>query len=107
MECAARVATWQSEGEHRWQQSLHLYRARHRLGFLELRLVEAGHLDTLENHLVLNAGSLELIPDFTGISAPYEAPSKPEIHIRTDEVDVKGAVAQIVEYLVKEGIISA
>lgn len=47
------------------------------------------------------------IKDFTGISAPYEAPAKPEIHVRTDEVDVKGAVALIVEYLVKEGLIPA
>lgn len=45
--------------------------------------------------------------DFTGISAPYEAPEKPEIHIRTDEVDVKGAVAMIVEYLEGQGLLSA
>lgn len=45
--------------------------------------------------------------DFTGVSAPYEAPTKPEIHIRTDEVDVKGAVAIIVEYLEKQGLIPA
>ncbi|GFZ49528.1 APS kinase [Saitozyma sp. JCM 24511] len=47
------------------------------------------------------------IKDFTGVSAPYEAPTKPEIHIRTDEVDVKGAVAIIVEYLEKQGLIPA
>ncbi|RSH88735.1 Adenylyl-sulfate kinase [Saitozyma podzolica] len=47
------------------------------------------------------------IKDFTGVSAPYEAPAKPEIHIRTDEVDVKGAVAIIVEYLEKQGLIPA
>ncbi|KAI9637499.1 putative adenylyl-sulfate kinase [Dioszegia hungarica] len=47
------------------------------------------------------------IKEFTGISAPYEAPPNPEIHIRTDEVDVAGAVAQIVEYLEKKGLTSA
>lgn len=39
------------------------------------------------------------IPEFTGISAPYEEPLKPEIHIRSDLVSVEDAVKQIVEYL--------
>jgi adenylylsulfate kinase len=47
------------------------------------------------------------IKDFTGISAPYEAPEKPEIHIRTDEVDVAGAVEQIVKYLEERGLVPA
>jgi adenylylsulfate kinase-like enzyme len=51
--------------------------------------------------------SMLTVPDFTGISAPYEPPTKPEIHIHTDEVDVKGAVAIIFEYLKKQGLISA
>ena len=46
-----------------------------------------------------------LISEFTGVSAPYEAPSNPEIHIRTDKVDVTGAVAQIVAYLEEKEII--
>ncbi|ORY35555.1 putative adenylyl sulfate kinase [Naematelia encephala] len=45
------------------------------------------------------------IKDFTGISAPYEAPLDPEIHIRTDELDVAGAVAKIVQYLEEKGLI--
>ncbi|WWD02593.1 adenylylsulfate kinase [Kwoniella europaea PYCC6329] len=47
------------------------------------------------------------IKDFTGISAPYEAPAKPEIHIRTDQVDVAGAVEIIVKYLEEKGLIPA
>ncbi|KAK6910476.1 adenylylsulfate kinase [Kwoniella mangroviensis CBS 10435] len=47
------------------------------------------------------------IKDFTGISAPYEAPAKPEIHIRTDQVDVAGAVEIIVQYLEEKGLIPA
>jgi bifunctional enzyme CysN/CysC len=39
------------------------------------------------------------IKEFTGISAPYEAPSKPEIHLHTDKRTVAESVAQIVEYL--------
>jgi len=46
------------------------------------------------------------IKDFTGISAPYEAPSSPEIHIKTDEVEVPDAVRIIAEYLVANGYIS-
>nr|6B8V_A Chain A, Adenylylsulfate kinase [Cryptococcus neoformans]6B8V_B Chain B, Adenylylsulfate kinase [Cryptococcus neoformans]6B8V_C Chain C, Adenylylsulfate kinase [Cryptococcus neoformans]6C6B_A Chain A, Adenylyl-sulfate kinase [Cryptococcus neoformans var. grubii H99]6C6B_B Chain B, Adenylyl-sulfate kinase [Cryptococcus neoformans var. grubii H99]6C6B_C Chain C, Adenylyl-sulfate kinase [Cryptococcus neoformans var. grubii H99]6C6B_D Chain D, Adenylyl-sulfate kinase [Cryptococcus neoformans v len=47
------------------------------------------------------------IKDFTGISAPYEAPANPEIHIRTDEVDVAGAVEIITKYLADNGLIPA
>ncbi|WWC90700.1 adenylylsulfate kinase [Kwoniella dendrophila CBS 6074] len=47
------------------------------------------------------------IKDFTGISAPYEAPVKPEIHIRTDQVDVAGAVEIIVKYLEEQSLIPA
>ncbi|KAJ7647423.1 adenylylsulfate kinase [Roridomyces roridus] len=45
------------------------------------------------------------IKDFTGISAPYEAPENPEIHIKTDETDVEGSVRIITEYLEKKGYI--
>ncbi|BEI86805.1 hypothetical protein CcaverHIS002_0701510 [Cutaneotrichosporon cavernicola] len=47
------------------------------------------------------------IKEFTGISAPYEAPPNPEIHIKTDEVDVTGAVAIVIKYLEDNGIIKA
>ncbi|KAI6009230.1 adenylylsulfate kinase [Pisolithus marmoratus] len=43
------------------------------------------------------------IKDFTGISAPYEPPEDPEIHIKTDECDVTQAVKTISEYLVSHG----
>lgn len=43
--------------------------------------------------------------DFTGISAPYEAPENPDIHIRTDECDVQQSVAIITEYLLSKGFI--
>lgn len=43
--------------------------------------------------------------DFTGISAPYEAPESPEIHIRTDEADVTESVRVISEYLTNHGFI--
>lgn len=45
------------------------------------------------------------IKDFTGISAPYEAPENPEITIRTHENSVEECVAQIVKYLEEKGLI--
>ncbi|KAJ6586810.1 adenylylsulfate kinase [Mycena vulgaris] len=47
------------------------------------------------------------IKDFTGISAPYESPESPEIHIKTDETDVEGSVRIITEYLAKNGYVGS
>ncbi|ORY41301.1 adenylylsulfate kinase [Rhizoclosmatium globosum] len=46
-----------------------------------------------------------LIKDFTGISSPYEAPEKAEIHIRTDLVSVEDGVRKIVAYLEEKGLL--
>jgi adenylyl-sulfate kinase len=45
-----------------------------------------------------------LIKDFTGISAPYEPPIRPEIELRTDQLTVAESVARIVEYLNAEKV---
>ncbi len=42
------------------------------------------------------------IPNFTGISAPYESPENPDIEIRTEEVTKKLAVEQIMRFLEKK-----
>ena len=39
------------------------------------------------------------IKEFTGISAPYETPEKPELHLHTDKTTVSEVVAQILDYL--------
>jgi len=39
------------------------------------------------------------IKEFTGVSAPYEAPEAPEVHIKTDEQDLAESVRTIVQYL--------
>src|SRR3954470_18381276 len=39
------------------------------------------------------------IKEFTGISAPYEAPTNPEIELRTDQLSVAESVARILDYL--------
>jgi adenylylsulfate kinase len=43
------------------------------------------------------------LPEFTGVSAPYEAPLTPEIHLRTDLMNVKSCVNCLVEYLTAWG----
>ncbi|KAF1832724.1 adenylyl-sulfate kinase [Decorospora gaudefroyi] len=45
------------------------------------------------------------IPEFTGISAPYEAPENAEIHIRSDQKSVEDSVREIVEYLQGKGLL--
>ena len=43
------------------------------------------------------------IKDFTGVSAPYEAPANPEIELNTDQLTVPESVARILEYLDLQG----
>jgi len=45
------------------------------------------------------------IPEFTGISAPYEPPGNPEIELRTDLMNVKQCAQKVVEYLEREKIV--
>jgi adenylylsulfate kinase len=45
------------------------------------------------------------IKEFTGISAPYEAPEKPELVIRTAGQSVEESSKQILAYLEKQGAI--
>jgi adenylylsulfate kinase len=45
------------------------------------------------------------IPEFTGISAPYEPPEKPEILLRSDASSVEECVEQVLGYLREVGIV--
>jgi adenylylsulfate kinase len=45
------------------------------------------------------------IPEFTGISAPYEAPDKPEITVHTDKQSMDECIATILGYLEQNGYI--
>lgn len=46
------------------------------------------------------------IPDFTGISAPYEIPESPEITVDTKALDVAQSVRQILDYVSEKFILS-
>lgn len=43
------------------------------------------------------------IKEFTGISAPYEAPDRAEVHVRSDRETTEESVKKIVEFLEEKG----
>jgi len=47
------------------------------------------------------------IPNFTGISSPYEAPKQPEIHILNDKISIEDVTEQIIGYLKDKGYLHA
>jgi adenylylsulfate kinase len=48
-----------------------------------------------------------LIPEFTGISSPYETPEKPELTVNTGELELDACVLQVIEELSCRGIINS
>ncbi len=48
-----------------------------------------------------------IIKEFTGISAPYEEPERPEIHLRTDQLSVDQSVQTVLDYLEARNYIPA
>lgn len=46
------------------------------------------------------------IPEFTGISAPYEEPLKPELLIDTSQLDLEKSTAVVLDYLKEKGIVA-
>lgn len=46
------------------------------------------------------------IQDFTGVSAPYEPPLDPELHLRTDGESIDASVVRIVAVLESRGLIN-
>lgn len=47
------------------------------------------------------------IPEFTGISSPYEVPENPELVVLTGERDLESCAAQVIQYLEQTGKIGA
>ena len=46
-----------------------------------------------------------VIPNFTGISSPYEQPENPELIINTGELTIEQSVQKIVQYLIVNGYV--
>jgi adenylylsulfate kinase len=47
------------------------------------------------------------IPEFTGISSPYEEPVNPELIVDTDRLDLDASVEQVLTLLVSRGVLGA
>ena len=45
------------------------------------------------------------VPNFTGISDPYEAPLSPDVHIRSDQESVEESAAKVIGWLERNGLL--
>jgi adenylylsulfate kinase len=81
-------------------------RARSQAPFIEifvdapLEVVEAR--DTKGLYKKARAG---IIKQFTGISDPYEAPNRPEIHLTTGDESIEASANRILKYLADKGLL--
>lgn len=64
--------------------------------FIDTSLEECERRDVKGLYEKARAGKIK---NFTGIDAPYEAPQKPAIHIKTEEKTVDQAVEEILNYI--------
>jgi adenylylsulfate kinase len=71
--------------------------------FVDCTLAECERRDPKGHYKKARAGE---IPEFTGISAPYEPPLKPEVVVHTDSQPEAACVQQIVAYLEANGYIA-
>jgi adenylylsulfate kinase len=72
--------------------------------FVECALDECERRDPRGLYAKARAGK---IPEFTGISAPYEPPERPEIVLHTDAEDEAESAARVVAYLEEKGYLRA
>jgi adenylylsulfate kinase len=70
--------------------------------FVDIPLEEAEKRDPKGLYKLAREGK---IPEFTGISSPYEAPENAEITIRSDKKSIEEAVKEIVDYLNTKGLL--
>lgn len=70
--------------------------------FVDIPVEEAEKRDPKGLYKKARAGEIK---EFTGISAPYEAPEQPEIHIHSEKTSVEEAVLIITKYLEERGLL--
>jgi adenylylsulfate kinase len=70
--------------------------------FVDCSLAEAEKRDPKGLYKKARAGEIK---NFTGIDDPYEAPSNPEITLRSDQMPLEQEVALLLDLLVERGII--
>ena len=71
--------------------------------FVDCPLRECERRDPKGHYAMARKGE---VPFFTGVSADYEAPLRPEIHLKTNELSVEACVQKIIDYLTEQKIIS-
>lgn len=71
--------------------------------YTECELVECESRDPKGLYKKARAGQ---IPEFTGVSAPYEAPEAPELVVRTDRGSIEECVGQLVRFLEERGCLA-
>jgi adenylylsulfate kinase len=71
--------------------------------YVDASLVTCEQRDTKGLYKKARAGE---IPEFTGISAPYEAPESPELVLDTNRQSVEESVGKLVEYLDAKGYLT-
>jgi adenylylsulfate kinase len=70
--------------------------------FVDCSLEECERRDPKGHYKKARAGE---IPEFTGVSAPYEPPLHPEIVVHTDRESEAQSLAKILSYLEKKGYV--
>jgi adenylylsulfate kinase len=72
--------------------------------FVDVPLEVAEERDTKGLYKKARAGE---IPNFTGISDPYEAPLNPEVVLNSSEMSLEDEVAVLIKLLEERGLITA
>lgn len=70
--------------------------------FVDVPLAVAEERDPKGLYKKARAG---IIPSFTGISAPYEAPENPEVHLHTDKQTPEESAIEVIRKLEEMGIV--
>ena len=69
--------------------------------FVDLPIEVAEQRDPKGLYKKARAGQIK---GFTGIDDPYEAPTKPELHLRTDKLSVAESVQKLLDLLESQGV---
>lgn len=72
--------------------------------FVDCPIEEAEKRDPKGLYKKARAGEIK---GFTGIDDPYEAPTKAEVHLRTDKMSIEDSVRTLIEYFEKNGLLEA
>ena len=70
--------------------------------FVDCALEEAERRDPKGLYKKARAGEIK---QFTGIDDPYEAPQQPDLHLRTDALDLESEVQIILDHLQERGLL--